>query len=168
MSAVMPLPNLRVRAMLRDDLDRVLDIERASYGFPWSEGIFRDCLRVGYECRVLVRDEEVIGYGIVSALVREAHILNICLDVAYRRLGLGRRLLEHLLAVAARKDVRDVFLEVRPSNTAALMLYRAFGFDVVGRRSDYYRSPEGREDALVLKATLRPEAALDDALIQRR
>lgn len=165
MSAVMPLPDLEVRAMTHDDLPRVLEIERASYGFPWSEGIFKDCLRVGYHCRVLIRGDDIVGYGIVSALVREAHILNICLDVAHRQLGMGRQLLCHLLAVAARKSVNDVFLEVRPSNTAALHLYQQFGFEVVGRRRDYYRAPEGREDALVLKASLSPDAALGDALI---
>ncbi len=167
MSAVMPLPELTVRAMTRDDLPRILEIERASYGFPWSEGIFNDCLRVGYHCRVLVRGHEIVGYGIVAALVREAHILNICLDVAHRQLGLGRSLLCHLLALAARKNVRDVFLEVRPSNTAALHLYQDFGFEIVGRRRDYYRAPEGREDALVLKAALGPDAALGDALVHQ-
>jgi len=163
-SAVMPLSNLQLRAMTASDLDRILEIETASYGFPWSEGIFNDCLRVGYECRVLEVDGTIVGYGIVSALVREAHILNICLDVAYRRLGLGRHLLEHLLAVASYKNVHEVFLEVRPSNVAALTLYKEFGFDVVGRRHNYYRASDGREDALVLKIVLKADAALAHGL----
>ncbi|MFK8016250.1 MAG: ribosomal protein S18-alanine N-acetyltransferase [Gammaproteobacteria bacterium] len=147
----MPLSNLHARAMTAKDLDRVIDIERAAYGFPWSEAIFRDCLRVGYECRVMVLDDEIVGYGILSALVREAHILNLCLDGAHRRLGLGRRLLEHLLSLALGKGVHEVFLEVRPSNVPALTLYRDFGFEQVGRRPNYYRAGAGREDALVLR-----------------
>ncbi|MEO1575290.1 MAG: hypothetical protein AAFU65_10065, partial [Pseudomonadota bacterium] len=111
MSAVMPLPNLIVRSMTHDDLPRVLEIERASYGFPWSEGIFKDCLRVGYHCRVLIRGDELIGYGIVSALVREAHILNIRLA---RRDGqkMGQQLPPHAqLAVRhVKADVQDVRL----------------------------------------------------------
>lgn len=154
MSAVMPLSSLSLRAMSNADLARVLEIEASSYGFPWSEGIFRDCLRVGYVCRVVVIDDMIVGYGILSALVREAHILNLCLDNRYRRMGLGRRLLEHLLALAMQKNVQEVFLEVRPSNLSALSLYRNCGFEQVGRRHNYYRAREGREDALVLRIEL--------------
>ncbi|MEM6640783.1 MAG: ribosomal protein S18-alanine N-acetyltransferase [Pseudomonadota bacterium] len=166
MSAVMPLPDLLVRAMTHDDLPRVLEIEGAAYGFPWSQKIFEDCLRVGYHCRVLLRDESVVGYGIVSALVNEAHILNVCIDPTHRQQGLGRRFFSHLLALAARKEVSEVFLEVRPSNEAAINLYRQFDFEVVGRRRNYYRAAQGREDALVLKATLTAETARADALIK--
>lgn len=154
MSAVMPLPNLRTRAMTADDVEQVVAIENVSYGFPWSRGIFFDCLRVGYACRVLELDGEIIGYGIVSALVREAHILNVCLAPAFRRLGFGRFLLNELFKVAADKHVREVYLEVRPSNRAALRLYRRFGFEQVGVRRNYYRSGDGREDALVLRVRL--------------
>jgi len=150
----MPLSSLSMRAMVNADLARVVEIEASSYGFPWSEGIFRDCLRVGYECRVIVLDGMIVGYGILSALVREAHILNLCLDNRYRRMGLGRRLLDHLLALAVQKNVHEVFLEVRPSNQAALSLYGDSGFEQVGRRHNYYRARDGREDALVLRIEL--------------
>lgn len=150
----MPLSSLHARAMTASDLQRVMEIETSAYGFPWSEGIFSDCLRVGYECRVLILDNQIVGYGILSALVREAHILNLCLDKNFRRLGLGRRMLEHLMMLALHKNVQDVFLEVRPSNVAALTLYHNYGFEQVGRRHNYYRAGEGREDALVLKFAL--------------
>lgn len=148
----MPLANVQTREMTADDIARVVEIESDAYSFPWSTGIFCDCMRVGYECRVLEMDGEVIGYGILSALVREAHVLNLCLARPFRRLGLGRVLLGHLLRVAAQARVNEVFLEVRPTNTQALKLYRSFGFEQVGVRQNYYRAGDGREDALVLCA----------------
>lgn len=150
----MPLVNTRLRAMDGDDLDDVVAIEQSAYEFPWSMGIFCDCLRVGYQCRVLELEGRVVGYGIVSTLSHEAHILNICMSPDVRRMGLARQLLQHLLELAAERGIEQVFLEVRPSNLAALRLYRHFGFVQVGVRQNYYRSTDGREDALVLCSQL--------------
>lgn len=160
MSAVRPLVNTRFRDMQADDLDDVVAIEGAAYSFPWSLGIFCDCLRVGYVCRVLELEGRVVGYGIVSVLAEEAHILNLCISPDYRRMGFGRQLLRHLLEMSASSAVRDVFLEVRPSNEAALKLYRQHGFEQVGLRRDYYRAERGREDALVLRSRLARDQLL--------
>ena len=154
MSAALPLVNTQLRAMNGDDLDDVVAIEQSAYEFPWSMGIFCDCLRVGYDCRVLVLEGRVAGYGIVSTLSHEAHVLNLCISPEYRRMGLARQLLQHLLELAAARGIQQVFLEVRPSNLAALRLYRQFGFVQIGVRNNYYRSAAGREDALVLCSQL--------------
>src|SRR6202008_3206016 len=85
-----------MRAMRDADVPEVVVIERSSYQFPWSEGIFRDCLRVGYTCRVAILGQQVAGYGVMSVGAGEAHILNLCVGEAFRCRGLGKRLLPPL------------------------------------------------------------------------
>ncbi len=153
MSAVAKETLLRVRSMQSGDLGDISAIERAAYVYPWSSRIFRDCLRVGYCCRVLELEGSVEGYGIMSFGVEESHILNLCVRPTRHRQGLGRMLLNHLLDVACGQGVRSVFLEVRPSNEAARRLYEAMGFAQIGVRRRYYPAREGREDALVLSRT---------------
>jgi len=146
----------RIRSMARDDLALVSDIERRSYEFPWSHGVFRDCLLAGYSCIVIERDDTVAGYSILSIAAGEAHILNLCIEPNLRQLGYAERLLEEVLAYARRADVGEIFLEVRPSNEAALALYRKKGFRQIAYRPAYYQAREGREDAAVLTRVLKP------------
>jgi ribosomal-protein-alanine N-acetyltransferase len=138
-------------------------IERAAYQFPWSEGIFRDCLRVGYLCRVAECDGHVVAYGIVAMGAGEAHVLNVCVSEAMRSCGVGRNMMRLLLERAAQAGMQDVFLEVRPSNRTAIALYQSLGFGEVGRRKGYYQAVEGREDALVLKLALPVKLGDDPA-----
>ena len=154
-----PMPLAQIRAMCAADVPEVFAIERAAYPFPWSAGIFRDCLRVGYLCRVLTVGGQIAGYGVMSMGAGEMHVLNLCIAEAQRGRGLGRRMLEHLLAQGAAAGMTDAFLEVRPSNGAALALYRALGFEQIGMRRGYYQAVNGREDACVLKLTLRARRA---------
>jgi ribosomal-protein-alanine N-acetyltransferase len=145
---------VRFRAMTPADVPGVGAVERASYPFPWSEGIFRDCLRVGYLCRVAENNGEIVGYGIVAMGAGEAHILNICIAERGRGRGIGRRMMMLLIERSAQAGMQDVFLEVRPSNPHAIALYQSLGFNEVGRRRAYYQAELGREDALVLKLSL--------------
>lgn len=132
-------------------LPQVLEIERACYEFPWSEGIFNDCLRVGYSAWVVACPEgQVLAYALMSMAAGEAHILNICAAPAYQRRGLARFLLQHLLTIARAAGVELMLLEVRVSNLAAQALYAQFGFRRLGERRAYYPARDGREDALVL------------------
>jgi ribosomal-protein-alanine N-acetyltransferase len=132
----------------------VVAIERAGYQFPWSEGIFRDCLRVGYTCRVVDCGGEIAGYGIMSVGAGEAHILNVCIREEYRCRGLARKLLLYLLDRARAAGMYEAFLEVRPTNTVASRLYLSLGFEQVGMRRGYYQATVGREDACVLRRLL--------------
>jgi ribosomal-protein-alanine N-acetyltransferase len=150
------VPEAHIRPMVEIDLPEIAAIEQASYAFPWSENIFRDCLRVGYTCRALDLAGQVIGYGVMSLGAGEAHILNVCVRNEYRSLGFGRRLLEHLLERAGASGVAEAFLEVRPSNLAAIRLYQHLGFEQIGIRRGYYQAPDGREDAIVLKREIGP------------
>jgi [ribosomal protein S18]-alanine N-acetyltransferase len=145
-----------MRAMREGDIPEIVAIERSSYQFPWSEGIFRDCLRVGYTCRVASVGKQIAGYGVMSVGAGEAHILNLCIGEAFRCRGLGGRLLTLLVERAATAGMREAFLEVRPSNTTAIRLYLANGFEQVGMRRGYYQAVGGREDAAVLRLALRP------------
>jgi len=146
----------RIRTMVRDDLALVSDIERRSYEFPWSHGVFRDCLLAGYTCIVIERVDAVAGYAILSVAAEEAHILNLCVEPNYRQLGYAEGLLDEILVRARRADVSEIFLEVRPSNAAALALYRKKGFRRIAYRPAYYQAREGREDAAVLTRVLKP------------
>lgn len=148
---------VNVRSMTHDDLPLVSDIEQRSYEFPWSHGVFRDCLLAGYGCVVLEYAEGIVGYSILSIAAGEAHVLNLCVDPQYRSLGYGGRLLDEVLGRAREAEVKEVFLEVRPSNVNALALYRKRGFHRIARRSAYYQSRDGREDAEVLSLRFDPD-----------
>ena len=139
-----------LRTMSHEDLSLVSDIERRSYEFPWSHGVFRDCLLAGYQCIVIDRDGKVAGYSILSIAAGEAHILNICVDPTFRSMGYGARLLDEVLFRARTNSVREIFLEVRPSNIYALALYKKKDFHKVANRPAYYQANKGREDADVL------------------
>ena len=148
-------PPVSIRPMHHEDLAHVSDIERRSYEFPWSHGVFRDCLLAGYQCIVLMREERVAGYGILSIAAGEAHILNLCVDPAHRAHGYGEQLLDEILSRARAAAVEEVLLEVRPSNRTAVALYKKKGFHQIARRPAYYQSHEGREDAAVLAKKLK-------------
>ncbi len=151
-------PPITVREMKYDDLSMVSDIERRSYSFPWSHGVFRDCLLAGYQCISLIREGRVTGYGILSVAAGEAHILNLCIEPELRARGYGERILDELLYRARSASVREIFLEVRPSNETALRLYRKKGFHQISARPAYYQAHDGREDAAVLVKKLVVDA----------
>jgi ribosomal-protein-alanine N-acetyltransferase len=96
----------------------------------------------------------VVGYGVLSIAAGEAHILNICVDPELRSHGYGEKLLDELLFRARAALVREIFLEVRPSNERAIQLYLKKGFHQVANRPAYYQANEGREDAAVLAKKL--------------
>ena len=151
-------PDVEIRPMHELDVPVVVTIERSAYQFPWSESIFRDCLRVGYVCRVVDAGGDIGGYGIMSIGAGEAHLLNVCVRHDYRGRGLARKVLLYLIDRARSAGMYEAFLEVRPSNTAAAHLYRSLGFEQVGIRRGYYQATNGREDAAVLRRILSPEA----------
>lgn len=148
--------------VLRDmdpaDLDDVEGQERAAYEFPWSRGIFEDCLQFEYPSWVaLTQSGELAGHAVMTLAVGEAHILNVCVHPHFQGMGLGRVLLDHLLDYASGEAIERVLLEVRASNKAAIGLYKTAGFDQVGIRRGYYPDNQGREDAVVLVLELGKE-----------
>ena len=149
-----------IRPMRQPDIDAVTAIESATYDYPWSVGIFRDCLLAGYTNLVLDRDGVIVGYAIMSIAAGEAHLLNICITEQLRKQGVGGRLLEHMMRLGRGASVERIYLEVRPSNKAAFCLYEAAGFEVLGVRENYYKAHGGKEDAVVLVHHFRDAAAV--------
>lgn len=140
--------------MTEEDLKAVIAIEEDAYPFPWTLGIFRDCLHIGYSCWVYDMDGEVQAYSVMSTGAGEAHILTLVVHRDYRSHGIGRLLLSFLLDTARQFRIETVLLEVRPSNQIAIDLYRKLGFNELGVRPDYYPDHNGREDALIMALNL--------------
>lgn len=143
-----------MRPMRATDVDAVMDVELRAYPFPWTRGIFDDCLRAGYPAWLLHVDGRLAGYGVLSIAAGEAHVLNVCVDPALQGGGLGRRLFRALIDIARQHGAERVFLEVRPSNPHAIALYHDEGFNEIGRRPRYYPAHTGREDAIVMAREL--------------
>jgi ribosomal-protein-alanine N-acetyltransferase len=154
-AAVDTLPS--VRPMREADVDNVIAIELRAYEFPWTQQIFRDCLRAGYHGFVLDIGGFIAGYFMLSVAAGEAHVLNICVDPAEQSKGHGRRLIKRAMDVARWHRVERIYLEVRPSNPIAIKLYHDIGFNEIGRRPKYYPAKSGREDAIVMAYELLPE-----------
>ena len=145
---------MRLRKMNRSDLTQVVAIEKMCYAFPWGEDIFRDCLNMRYQCWVCELGDDVLGYGIMSMAVGDAHILNLCVSPKEQKQGIGRKILEHLISIA-KKEAEQMFLEVRPSNLGAIALYDSVGFNEIGLRKGYYPAENGgREDGLMFALEL--------------
>ena len=143
--------------MAPDDLDRVIENKTRSYAFPWTRGVFSDCLKSHHECWVAVRESDVIGHGILSIGANEAHLLNVCVRRDQQGNGLGRQIVVHMIGRAERRGAAVIYLEVRPSNRVAGSLYASLGFREIGLRKDYYPAELGNEDARVLSLSLGPQ-----------
>jgi ribosomal-protein-alanine N-acetyltransferase len=144
-----------IRRLTRLDVDRILEIEELAYPFPWTRGVFVDCLRVGYACFGLQIGKQLSGYTIFSWAAGEAHLLNLCVHPDWQHRGYGSLLLEYTINQVARAESDSIFLEVRASNPRAAKLYVNRGFKVIGERKAYYRAGEKREDAIIMSLNLR-------------
>jgi ribosomal-protein-alanine N-acetyltransferase len=153
MSAVLKLQH-NIRRMREDDIPAVLLVEKDSYEFPWSAGNFHDSIHAGYSAWVYEIGGSIIGHMVLMAALDEAHLLNITIAPAWRRQGLGRLLLRHAMNATRLQHVRVLYLEVRPSNRAAIELYEKAGFEAFALRKGYYPAQAGREDALVMRIVL--------------
>ncbi len=142
-------------AMELPDLDAVMDIEQRVYTHPWSRASFTDVLDSGYAVQLLKAGDTLLGYFVVMQGVDEAHLLNIALAPEYQRQGWAPLMLD-AVAIWARARAADwLWLEVRSGNTRAQAVYRARGFEPVGRRTGYYAAGRcQREDAVVMRLAL--------------
>ena len=145
------------RPMAHADLDAVLALEAQAYPYPWTRGNFIDSLAAGYTAELrLDAQDRLLGYFLALPGFEEMHLLNLTVAPLLQRAGHGQALMQRLLAIARARADAALWLEVRPSNVAALGLYQRLGFAEVGRRGNYYPAPGGqREDALVLRLGLR-------------
>jgi len=144
--------------MSLDDIPEVLQIEQQSYSHPWTDGIFKDCLKVGYPAWVIKIETVIVGYVVLSVGAGEAHILNICIASNQRRKGLASAVLKRIIELMIDENYRSLFLEVRLSNTAAARLYENLGFKKIGLRKAYYKNGKQREDAITYTLDLIEES----------
>lgn len=162
--------DLDVRRMRPRDLDGVLAIERVVYPRPWTVDLFREELAKADRSYlvattpggrlVLPGRGVVVGYGGIQLIAGEAHVVTVASHPAWRRVGVGARLILELLGAAAGMGADAVTLEVRDSNIPARNLYGWFGFEDRGVRPGYYA--DNREDARILWLEgLRTEAVRD-------
>lgn len=146
---------LTLRDMDYGDIEAVMRIEQSIYPYPWTTGNFIDSLDSGYASMVAELDGTLIGYAVLMPSVDEAHLLTIGIATEHQRKGLGEEVLGKMMAMAHDSGINRIILEVRPSNTPALALYRKCGFQQIGLRRGYYPADNNtREDAIVMECNL--------------
>jgi ribosomal-protein-alanine N-acetyltransferase len=150
-------PRFTVQFMRERDLDDVVDIEESSGLNRWGYDAYRRELYANPNSIMLVArglDPEPVVMGFFAGWMveDELHVNNIASAPEFRRIGVGRRLMETAIEEARMRGALFALLEVRASNEVAKSLYRKLGFSIVGQRRDYYRLPT--EDALVMKLAL--------------
>ncbi len=143
-----------IRPMQMEDVPFVYAIEQQGYDFPWSKNLFEQAVKSTKYCAVLEVDSKIVGYGILSYVVGEAELLNICIAPNHQGKGLAGVLLEHLIDHATEQDNHEMYLEVRVTNAPAIALYERIGFNEIGRRKNYYPTKNGKEDAILMALPL--------------
>lgn len=150
---------LNIRRMKDTDIDNVYAIETSVHIAPWSKNILRDCVLVGYDCRVIEINNGnspiLAGYIISRISNNSCHILNLCIAKPLQSKGFGRKLLQTFLySLSKYTKAEFVVLEVRPSNSVALHLYQSMGFEQVEIKKEYYKDSNSVEDAILLRKSL--------------
>jgi ribosomal-protein-alanine N-acetyltransferase len=146
--------SLNFRKIQVEDLPEVMAIERQCYEFPWTEEIFKSCFNAGNLAMFAELEGKAIGYGILSTVLDEASLLNICIAPSEQGKGYAKVLLQFLCEQVRALGADTLFLEVRASNQAALHLYENMGFNQIGTRRNYYPAKKGREDAWMFALSL--------------
>ena len=149
----------RIRAARRADAKALGALEPRCFSDPWTADAFREVLASPAVRALVAEDPEggIAGYLIGWVAADESEVLNLGISPDWRRHGLGRTLVREAVRLFREQGARQVYLDVRESNEAALQLYQGEGFTRIGRRRRYYRRPV--EDALVLRASLESDAA---------
>jgi len=142
--STMSLPQaLSFRALVESDLSQLWAIESAVYTEPWSKDLLRDSLAAPMTHAVgLSISDQICGYSIYQIVLDEGHLLNLAVDPAHQRRGLGGQILDHSIHQVRARGVKRFFLEVRPANEAANKLYESRGFRGLFLREKYYASGE--------------------------
>ncbi|MGV8059729.1 MAG: ribosomal protein S18-alanine N-acetyltransferase [Smithellaceae bacterium] len=140
------------------DLPEILAIEKESFVSPWSEGMFKDELKVTHSQCLVARlgqnkKSTIGGYLIFWIVADEAHLHNLAVKKEFRRQGLARSFMEVMKEISRQAGLKSQTLEVRESNAEAIKLYRKCGFVVKGRRPLYYT--DTHEDALIMWADVK-------------
>jgi len=145
----LPEDNAKIREMTEDDLEAVSGIELDVFTDPWPRSVFLEDIASDYSHPFVVQwDNDIVAYAILWQGVDEGHLTNIAVAKNYHRKSIAQKLLSFILQFASEAGLMQVLLEVRPSNEAAIALYRKFGFINLAIRKNYYTHP--REDCLMM------------------
>ena len=149
---------IRIVPMNADHLEDLERLERICFSRPWSKRMLGEELENQCAAFLVAEDENgtVLGYAGLLVMLDEGYITNVAVFPEYRRLGVAAKIIDVYMNFAAANDLAFLTLEVRPSNAAAIALYRRFGFEEVGRRKNYYDLP--KEDALILTRFFKEDA----------
>lgn len=140
---------ITIRQMELDDLDEVMAIEKSLFSVPWTEtGFFSFLLRDDTLFLVAEEEKNIVGYCGVVMVLDEGDITNVGVLETCQGRGIGRQLVQALIAKTGEKGVPHLHLEVRQSNVRAIKLYESLGFEQVGIRKGYYEAPA--EDGILM------------------
>lgn len=153
-----PEPEIRIVPFTTEYLTPAIHIERTVFRDAWTASAFLEILGFSDKCWIALRGDEVAGYLVTQWVLDEIHILNIAVTPALQRRGMARLLLSFLLDLGRTWGMRDLFLEVRASNSPAISLYQSFGFRDLTTRRRYY--PDG-EDARVMHLRLGDDMSVE-------
>lgn len=141
-----------IRPMRLEDLPAVMNIERQVFSLPWPPEAFNASILK--DSWVICQGEELLGYIMYHNVLDESMIINFAIAPGHQRRGHGKHLLERTLDIMQQQDLKTFYLDVRASNVTAQRLYRLHGFEVLGRRKNYYSQPD--EDAIVMVRHAKP------------
>jgi ribosomal-protein-alanine N-acetyltransferase len=153
------MPSWQLEVITPEDLDRILAIDYLAFKSPWNRNLFLEELSCDHAFSYSVRCNQtdqslsIIAYVFWRKVLTELHIIRIAVALDFRTMGVATWLLQQCFKLVEQKDFDSVYIEVRPSNKAAIALYRKLGFHLIGTRPNYY--PESNEDALVMKKMLK-------------
>lgn len=142
--------SVRIVPMTADHLDQVAELERVCFSAPWSRKMLAEELENDCAAFLVAEDADgtVVGYAGLLVVLDEGYITNVAVKPELRRQGIASQLLEVFINFAKGNHLAFLTLEVRPSNTAAIVLYGRHGFRSTGRRKNYYEHP--KEDAIIM------------------
>lgn len=140
---------MEIRWITRQDVEQIYAIELEAFTSPWSrQAILTEVISEKSYYLVAVVDDEVIGYAGLWKIFDEGHITNIAVKWGYRNKGIGKTLMQKLIAESMEVGIHRFTLEVRVSNERAIHLYESLGFNTAGVRKNFYDKPN--EDALIM------------------
>ena len=146
--------SIQIVPMNADHLEELEKLERICFSRPWSRKMLAEELENQCAAFLVAQDsitQQVMGYAGLLVMADEGYITNVAVFPEFRRQGVAAKLIAVFENFARGNKLAFLTLEVRPSNTAAIALYKGFGFEEVGRRKNYYDLP--KEDALILTKT---------------
>lgn len=147
--------NMKIISTLIDtDLDEAYKIETICHLMPWSQATFNSNQGERYINKKALLNNRLVGFAICQVVLDEATLFNIAVHPDARKQGVASALLIALINELENKNIKTLWLEVRASNYSAIKLYEQIGFNEITLRKNYYPSPQGREDAIIMAYTI--------------